>query len=156
MHQKSILCRIYNYMENELEKVFIKAKYEEKSNLADNIWDNIVRRNKRIINIKLWSFSFIGFFSFLGLIPAYKTLSSDLAQSGFYEYLSLVFSSNNSIFSYWKELVLSIAESLPTMSIVLSFSLIFILFLSLRYVTKQIMNPARFVGHSGGGQLLSI
>ena len=126
-------------MEKELKKAFHKARYEEKSNLNLYIWQNIVIRNKRIARIKLWAFSFVGLASLAGLIPAWKTLSSDLAQSGLYEYFSLMFSNGGSIFSYWKELILSIAESLPTMSIILSLSLVFILFLSIKYATKQII-----------------
>jgi len=126
-------------MEKELVKAFHKARYEEKPDLAENIWHNIVIRNKRIIRFKLWTFSFIGFTSLIGLIPAWKALSSNLAQSGFYEYLSLIFSNSGSVLSYWKELAFSIAESLPMMSIILSLSLVFILFFSIKYATKQII-----------------
>ena len=126
-------------MEKELIKAFHKAKYKEGSNLAENIWHNIVVYNKRITRIKLWVFSLAGFTSLIGLIPAWKTLSTDLAQSGLYEYVSLAFSSGGSILSYWKEFALSMAESLPTMSIILSLSLVFILFLSLKYAMRQII-----------------
>lgn len=126
-------------MEKELIKVFQKARYEEKPDLAQNVWHSLVIRNKHITRLKLWAFSFVGLTSLVGLIPAWRILSSDLAQSGFYEYLSLIFSSGNSFFSYWKEFLFSVAESLPTMSIILSLSLIFTLFLSLRYIAKQII-----------------
>jgi len=126
-------------MEKELKEAFHKAKYQENSNLTESVWHNIVVRNKRIIYIKLWVFSLTGFASLIGLIPTWKTLSIDLAQSGLYEYFSLAFSSGSAILSYWKEFTLSIAESLPTTSIMLSFSLVFILFLSLKYVTRQII-----------------
>jgi hypothetical protein len=126
-------------MEKELKKVFHEAKYEEIPDLAENIWLNVVMHNKRIARVKSWAFSLLGLISFIGLIPAWKVLASDLTQSGVFEYLSLVFSNGNSILPYWKELGLSIVESLPMMSIVLSLSLIFILFFSLRYATKQII-----------------
>ena len=126
-------------MEKELAKAFHKAKYEQNRDLALNIWQNIMKHDKRVLRIKLWVFSSIGLLSFVGIIPAFKMLLADLSQSGLYEYFSLIFSSGNSIFSYWKELILSIAESLPTMSIVLTFSLVFILFLSIKYAVKQII-----------------
>ena len=125
-------------MEKELKKAFQQAKYEENPDLSVNIWHNIVLRNNRIAHLKLWIFSVIGFASLVGLIPAWKLLSGDLAQSGLYEYFSLLFS-GSSIFSYWKELLLSITESLPITSLVLSLSLIFIFFLSLKLATKQII-----------------
>jgi hypothetical protein len=126
-------------MEKELKKAFLKAKYEENSDLADNIWQNITIQDKRMARMKLWAFSLTGLFSFVGLFPAIKSLLSDLSQSGFYEYLSLAFSSSGSIMSYWREFALSLAESLPTMSIILSFSLILIFLFSLKYATKQII-----------------
>lgn len=127
-------------MEKELKKVFLKIKYQENAELAENIWLNIIMRKRRLIRIKLWAFSSLGLVSFVGLIPAWKSLLSNMAQSGFYEYLSLAFMSGGSIFSYWKEFALSIAESLPIMSITISLSLIFVFFLSTRFAVKQIIN----------------
>lgn len=126
-------------MEKDLEKVFLKAKYEEKPDLTEHIWQNIVLRNKRNTRFKLWAFSILAIVSFSGLVPAIETLLSDLTQSGLYEYLSLALSNGNSLILYWKEFGLSIAESLPTMSITISLSLVFILFLSLKNTAKQII-----------------
>ncbi len=126
-------------MEKELKKVFQKAKYEESSGLASGIWQNIAIRSKRKARFELWAFSFIGIISLTGLVPALKALSNNLVQSGFYEYFSLIFSNSSSLLSYWKELAFSIAESLPVMSIVLSLSLVFIFFLSIKYATRQVI-----------------
>ena len=126
-------------MEKALKELFNKAKYRENPELARNIWHKIVLEDKRITNLKLWGFSVAGLFSLAGFVPVFKELSSNLAQSGLYEYLSLAFGNGGGIMSYWRELLLSIAESLPTTSIILSLSLIFILFLSLKYATRQIV-----------------
>ncbi|MFA6300882.1 MAG: hypothetical protein WC609_00860 [Candidatus Paceibacterota bacterium] len=126
-------------MEKELQEVFQKAKYEIDSDLPLNIWQKMVKRNKRINRTRLWVFSSMGILSFGGALPVFKILLNDVAQSGFYEYLSLVFSSNSPALSYPKEFFFLIAESLPTTSIVLSLSLIFILFLSLKYLTREII-----------------
>ncbi len=126
-------------MKKELRKAFLNTKIEADSSLAQNIWDSIIARNKRVARFKLWAFSSVSLASLIGFIPAWHLLSNDLAQSGIYEYLSLAFSNGSSFFAYWKEFVLSIAESLPTISIALSLSLIFIFFLSLRFATKQII-----------------
>lgn len=126
-------------MQNRLTKVFQKAKYEENASLAEDVWQTIARREKRRTRFKLWIFALAGIASFSGLVPAFKILFGDLAQSGFYEYFSLVFSDGASHLSYWKEFMFSIAQSLPTMSILLSLSLIFVFFLSLKYMMKQII-----------------
>jgi hypothetical protein len=125
-------------MEQKLIKIFQKAKYESDANSADKIWRAIVMRDERTARVKLWAFSLAGIISFAGLVPAFKILSSDFAQSGFYDYFSLLFGSNGSIISYWKELAFSLLESLPAISIILTLSLVFICFLSLRYLMKQV------------------
>jgi len=125
-------------MQDRLTKMFQKAKYEENFNLGKNIWLTVIKREKRNTQIKLWIFTLAGITSLVGLVSAFKILSSDLAQSGFYEYLSLAFSDSGLILSAWREFVFSLAESLPVLSVVFTLSLIFIFFLSLKYVLKQI------------------
>ena len=126
-------------MNQKLKEIFCKSKYEPRVDLAEDIWRVVLSRNKRITNFKLIVFSVVGFASLLGLVPAIKMLLNDLGQSGFYEYLSLAFSSITSITSYWKEFAFSLAESLPLLSTILSLSLIFVFFLSVRYAMKQII-----------------
>lgn len=125
-------------MNNKLTKIFQKAKYEPDSNLNGIVWSAIIARDKRAAQFKLWIFAFIGFVSFVGLVPTFQKLFADLARSGFYEYFSLIFSDTGSVVSYWKELAFSLTESLPVMSIIFAFSLLFICFLSLKYLMKQI------------------
>ena len=127
-------------MHKKLIKIFQEAKYKSDINLTENIWQAIVSHEKYIVRVKLWVFSVVGFVSLVGLVPAFKMLSSDLTQSGFYKYFSLIFSNSELIISYWKELIFSLAESLPTISIIFTLSLVFIFFLSLKYLIKQIIN----------------
>jgi hypothetical protein len=125
-------------MQDKLTKIFQRAKYESAPGLASYIWRKLLIRNKHIAQFKLSVYAVVTLISFGGLVPAFKTLAADFTQSGFYEYFSLIFSSSGSIFYYWKELVFSLAESLPVMSIVLTLSLVFICFFSLRHFMKQI------------------
>jgi hypothetical protein len=127
-----------NKKEDNLIKIFQKAKLEPNLDLAENVWRVIILRDKRIVQFKLWVFACIGFASFAGLFPALNILLSDLSRSGLYEYLSLIFEEGSSVLSYWKELAFSLAQSLPMTSIVLTLSLIFVFFLSLRYLMRQI------------------
>jgi hypothetical protein len=127
-------------MQEKLTKIFKNTKYEPGLDLNEKIWSTIAVRNKRNAQNKFWIFAFMGFSSTIGLIPVVKILLTDLSQSGFYEYSSLLFSDSAIIVSYWKELILILAESLPIMSIILTLSLVFVLFLSFRYAMKQINN----------------
>ncbi len=126
-------------MEKKLIKAFQEIKYEAKSDLSLTAWQAIVLHDKCIARVKLWTFSAIGAFALMGLVPALKMLASDLKQSGFYEYLSLVFSNSGSIVMYWKDFLSLLAESLPTVSIVSSLALVLIFFLALKYAMKEII-----------------
>jgi hypothetical protein len=134
-------CILYAYnigMEEKLTKVFQDLKYAPSTDLAENVWRTIAVRETRITRMKLWLFSFFGFVSLAGLLPVLKTLSNNFAQSGFYDYVSLLFSDGRSVLTYWKEFAFSLAESLPTLTILLSLTLTFVFFLSVRYAMKQI------------------
>lgn len=136
-------------MDKNLKYTLQKAKYEPSTDLADSIWHKIIIRNKRITFIKISAFSTLGALSLFGLIPVSETLLSKFTNSGFYEYFSLLFSNNSEIASYWKDLAYSMAESLPMINIIYVFVLIFTLFLSIKYITKQIVkNRLPVVGQS--------
>ncbi|HEV7424394.1 MAG TPA: hypothetical protein VGO21_04365 [Candidatus Paceibacterota bacterium] len=125
-------------MEEKLIKIFNNTKYEPSEDIAQSSWCAVVLADKRTTRFKLWAFSLFGFFSLIGFIPVWKMLSDDLAHSGFFEYLSVAFS-GGSIALYWKELGFSILESLPMTSIIVTLTLIFIFFLSIKYTMKQII-----------------
>jgi ABC-type sulfate transport system permease component len=133
-------------MEERLKKVFQRATYLPKSELANDIWRKISTREKRMACFKLAVFSFLCLVSLAGLVPTLGILANNFAKSGFYEYLSLAFS-GGVLISYWKELMFSLAESLPTASIMLLLGVVFVFFLSLRYVLKQIINN-KYIGQS--------
>jgi len=126
-------------MKENLKRAFLKISLTEKDSLAEEIWHAIVLREKRTNRRRLWAFSLIGLFSFIGFVPAFGMLLSDFARSGFYEYLSLAFSSSGSIITYWREFLSLLAESLPVISITLSLTFIFIFFLSLKYAMREII-----------------
>ena len=124
--------------ESKLIEIFKKIKLEADPRMAENVYHTIILRNKRETLFKLWAFAFAGFISFVGLIPMTITLLGNLARSGLYDYFSLIFENGWSMLSYWKELLFSMAQSLPTTSIVFTLSLIFVFFLSIRYTMKEI------------------
>ena len=135
-------------MEENIKSVFNQIKYKPNNKLSDKIWSKIIARNRRIAYFKITSLSLVGIASLVGFIPMFKMLAIDFTQSGFYEYLSLAFSKGGIFSAYWKEFAFSLAESLPTMSIVYTLTLVFIFFLSLHHAIKQIINNR--VGQSYG------
>lgn len=135
-------------MEPKLTEAFNKIRYQSEDDFADQVWNKIVARDHKAAMFKLYVFSFAGICSFLALIPASKLLLNDFSKSGFYEYFSLALSNSGSINSYWREFMFTILESLPLQSIVLSLSLIFFFFLSIKYIAKQFTRNRTMLGSS--------
>jgi len=130
-------------MNKELIKIFQKSLTPPPENSPSLIWEKILKREKRLARTRLSIFSIVGTVSFLGLIPIFKILLKDLAKSGFYEYLSIAFSNGGTLSLYWKELSFSLTEALPVISILETASLVFVFFLSLHYILKQIIRPTQ-------------
>lgn len=128
-------------MQKELRDVLDNSRYVPDPGLSNDIWENIVFRENRKIRLKLWTFAFIGFSSLAGLFPVIKTLLNDLSKSGFYEYMSLAFSNNGALTNYWKDFLLLLGESMPSISILFSLFLVFIFLLSVKFTVKQISKP---------------
>ena len=125
-------------MENNLKKAFEEVTYVPLDNLSSLIWGKIAKREKTIERAKIYAFSGLGILSFIGFIPLFKMMLSDMSSSGFYEYLSIAFSNGGLISSYWRELLLSLSESIPLTSLIYSFGFLFVFFLSMRFLMKQI------------------
>ena len=80
--------------------------------LEQDIISKIHRIQKRRIFIRQASYGLLSLGSFGGVIASGIYVKNILLTSGSLEYFSLLFS-DAGILSYWKELSLSIAESLP-------------------------------------------
>ncbi len=124
-------------MDKNLIKIFQKAVFCPESSLSENIFNAISIKEKRNNNIKIWVYSVTGIFSLLGFFVLIRQLVSDFYSSGFYDYLSLMFSNSKAVY-FWKEIILSMIESLPMTNLILSLSLVFLFVLSLRYMARNI------------------
>ena len=109
---------------NSLKTAFNKLSYEPKENLSLDIWTRILKRKKQAIRFRLYAFSSLGIISLFSFVPVFKALFTEFAQSGFSDYLSLAFSNGSSLVVYWKDLALSLVESLPIFDVVLSFGIV--------------------------------
>ena len=71
------------------------------------------------------------------LFPVVSYTLAGFTNSGFYEYLSLIYSDGLAILPYWKEIGLSLAESLPAFEIALLLSVIYALLESIKLAVKN-------------------
>ncbi|MCX6736560.1 MAG: hypothetical protein NTW73_00500 [Candidatus Parcubacteria bacterium] len=91
----------------------------------------IQKEQLRAFKTKRSIFVFSSIFSFLLMLPILFNLSQSLDQSGFNQYVSLVFSDGAILANYWKELAWSLAESLPIMILIAFLSVLSIFVWSL-------------------------
>ena len=125
-------------MDQNLKKAFKNAKYEPQNGLAFNVLNSINNKLSFQNKVKLWVYASISIVSFAGLFPMFKYLAGEFASSGSYEYFSLLYSDGGSVLtSYWKDFTLSLVESLPLTSMILTLALIFIFFNAIRRFSYQ-------------------
>jgi len=124
-------------VEKNLQKLFKQASYTPESRLSGDIWKVIEYKKNHISKINLLKYMILGVLSLSGSIFSIKILIEQLSKLGFFDYLSLVFSDSGIIVTYWKEYIMTLAESLPIFSLNLSFFLLFILFISIRKMSYQ-------------------
>ena len=127
-------------MEENLQKIFKKASLHPESRLSGDIWSLIESKNTQIIKWKTFGYLSLSILSLSGSVLSIKSLIEELSNLGFYDYLSLAFSDSGVIATYWKEYTLSLVDSLPIASLIVTFFLIFVLFISIRRVSCQFKN----------------
>ena len=105
--------------------------------LYSSILKRVEKEKKRYLKIKLFFHSAIALISFSAIIPSFIYMSGSFTQSGFSQFVSLIFSDGATIISYWKDFALLLAESLPIFSIIVLLISMFALLGSIRYVTRD-------------------
>ena len=107
-------------MNTEFRKILDKIDNKEISipkNLVDNIVLRIEKESHKEAKLRAISLSLVSVTSLLISIPIISSLITSFTQSGFYNYLSIIFSDSDVAITYWKEILMSLAESLPVIGI---------------------------------------
>jgi hypothetical protein len=104
-------------MNKNLSQLFKQAYNHPESRLSDDIWRAIQAKEARSLKIQSLFYGFIGILSLGGFVFIAVSLKKQFSSSGFFEYVSLIFSDSGLIALYWKEYLLSLADSLPIASL---------------------------------------
>lgn len=86
-------------------------------NLFEGIMLKVEREQKRALRRHFVVRTFLAVASFIALVPAFLYVEKAFAASGFYDFVSLALTDNVAFTAYWKDFVLSVAESLPLIGI---------------------------------------
>ena len=127
-------------MLKDFEKLFtIFNQLEPSPGLLDGIMLRIneVRRLKKA-RIRAAFFGTVFLAALIALVPAWQEFYAEFTQSGFLQFISLLFSDAGVIASYWQELLISLAESLPVFGISAILASVFGILISLKFLTRDI------------------
>lgn len=113
------------------KKQFNYEKFEPSNMLLGKILSRI-QAERRLMIIKS-AVKFAVFLLFLigsavELIPAFEFMRNGLIESGFTQYLNLLFSDFETVVIYWQNFLLTLLESLPVFSIFI-FLTVFLIFI---------------------------
>jgi hypothetical protein len=125
--------------EQFLEEIQVKPPTHLKQRILSNIKSEESKKAKIVLVFS--SFGFVA--SFIAIFPAFIYLGRSLYQSGFFQYLSAIFSDGGIVLTYWKDYISLIVESAPLFEILSVLVVMFVLLLSLRSTIKNI-KPALF------------
>lgn len=124
-------------MDENLSKMFKQAYIHTESRLSDDVWRVIQAKQAKDSKIQSLIYSFMGILSFGSFIFIILSLKNQLSSSGFFHYASLVFSDGSLLTLYWREYLLSLADSLPIASLGASVFLLFSILISIKKVIGQ-------------------
>lgn len=112
-------------MEDKYKKLFKNIEIiEVPKGLEARITTWIDKKEKRLARIRIFAFGGSAVASFGASFWAMVYLIKSVEETGFWQYFSIIFSENGAALAYWKELSISLAESLPITSCVMFFAAI--------------------------------
>jgi hypothetical protein len=106
------------------------------AHLTERVLCAVHVRQKHLL---IYRYIFLGILSagsFVGSVFAYISLAHSFAQSGFLQYISLMFSDGGTLMSAWKDFLLVLAESLPLFETAVFLAALTVCVLALYKVTK--------------------
>ncbi len=115
MHQKASLFRIIEYSMNNKNIPQLKFKQHE---IPSELYDKVLQRvykERGLLTLKrrLVIFSVSLIISLIAFFPVINLVRAGLAESGFIQFFTLIFSDFEVIKMYWQNFLLILLESLP-------------------------------------------
>lgn len=124
-------------MNDNLSKLFKQAINHPESRLSDDIWRAIEIKQSRNLKMQSLAYGVVGVLSLGGFVFMSLYLKKQFASSGFFQYVSLAFSDSSVITLYWKEYLLSLADSIPVASLGASTFLLLSMLISVKKAVHQ-------------------
>lgn len=138
MHPFVVL--VYGHMRKDYEKLFTHLKPQEPPvGLFNKIMARI-HEEEQLLSVKrrLILFSTAVIISAGAFIPLINAFQTEFAQSGIYQFLSLIFTDSGSVMAYWQDFGLALLESLPAVSAIALLATALVFLWSLKHFTQAV------------------
>lgn len=127
-------------MQDDYEQLFTRLAPPEP---PDGLLEKILRRihgeqRLMIIRRRLTLIAVVLIGSATALIPAFRLMQTGLAESGFIQFASLLFSDSRAVIAYWQSFAWAFLESLPAMGIAAFLAVALIFMESLKLFLQNI------------------
>lgn len=143
MHQNASFIRIKDM--DTYDKLFSNLEpHNPSGDLSSRVLANIKKHQRQTSLRRFVVFSFVLLASIVAMIPAVRSLVSAFKQSGFIEFMSLIFSDTSMIAVYWKNFMFILLETLPVVSIAIFLTVLFSLLESIKFILKDIRYIFRY------------
>jgi hypothetical protein len=121
-------------MEDNLKNIFQRiGELKSPDLLETKILARIDKEQEKFTKWRVFVTRVVGGFSFVAFFPILINLVSQLQNSGFWTYLSLLFTDTNTVTLYWKEFLMSLVEATPMFPVTLILLSLLGLFISLKF-----------------------
>ncbi len=124
-------------MDGNLSKLLKQSYNHPKTGLSDDVWRAIQIKQAKSLKIQSLMYGILGILSLGGFVFMSIYLKRQFTTSGFFQYVSLAFSDGGLLAVYWKEYLLSLADSLPVASLGASLFLLLSMLFSIKKVIHQ-------------------
>lgn len=125
-------------MREDYEELFTDIDQKEPPpGLLELIMLRIGEERRRAARIRIMCLGAVSLIALFSLVPAWQGFYAELAQSGFTQFMSLLFSDAGVVASYWQEFVMSLAESFPMFGLFAVLASVFALLLPLRFLARD-------------------
>lgn len=113
------------------------GQIEPSTRLLGKILSHIEDTKIRKARMHLFFTGLASLASFAAIFPALNYFTEEFSQSGFYGYLSLIFSDGGILIASWKEFSLALAESMPVLGTIAILSVVLVLLVSVQLALKN-------------------
>ena len=125
-------------MPENYKKLFTNIeKLEPPIGLLNRIMLRIDEECRGLARARVFCFGSLSLIALLALIPASKELYSEISESGFLQFTSLLFSDAGALSAYSKDFIFSLVESFPAFGASAVLLSVFAFLFSLRFILRD-------------------